>query len=141
MIVALAVAQRVVDQVAERLAEPQLVGLAARRPVRRLDADRAPALGGAVGEARAHPLEQLARLERLAGARGSAPSPARASTSRSSASCARWSHSSTAADERLAHLADRRPPARSAPSSSALITAIGVRSSWLASATKRRSRS
>ena len=134
-----AVAQRVVDEVAERLAQAQLVGVQ-RLPVVGVDRDGAAALAGAVGEARRHPLEQLAELERLgphgqlalAGARDAPAGPRpsargdrtpRARRPAPSRTCGSW------------------PPARSAPSSSALITATGVRSSWLASATKRRSRS
>ena len=74
------------------------------------------------------------------GRTGRRPSAARARTSRSSASCASRSHSSTAATS-ASRTAGPSPPVRSAPSSSVLITAIGERSSWLASATKRRSRS
>ena len=134
-----AVAQRVVDEVAERLAQAQLVGIHGPR-VAGVDRDRAAALAGAVGEA---PLRRAraARAARAArGRTGSSPSLVRATISRSSASCARWSHSSTDAIS-ASRTCGSCPPARSAPSSSALMTATGVRSSWLASATKRRSRS
>ena len=78
--------------------EPQLVGVQREaRPAPRRD--RAPVLGGAVGEAQAHAARAAPRPRAARGRTGSAPSPARASTSRSSASCARWSHSR------------RRPPA------------------------------
>ena len=61
---ALAVAERVVDEVAERLAQAQLVGVD-RLLVAGVDRDAAPALAGATGEAARHPVELLAQLERL----------------------------------------------------------------------------
>ena len=75
------------------------------------------------------------------GRTGSRPSAARAISSRSSASWARWSRLLERGDERLAHVWVVVRRSRSAASSSALRTASGVRSSWLASATNRRSRS
>ncbi len=67
------------------------------------------------------------------------PSSDRASTSRSSASRARRSTSSSA-EATAARSSSSESPWRSASSSSALCSASGVRSSWLASSTKRRSR-
>ena len=63
-----AVAQRVVDEVAERLREPQLVGVE-DQPRLGVHAQRPPVLGRAGGEARADALEQLGGVERL-GAHG-----------------------------------------------------------------------
>ena len=100
-----------------------------------------PRSRGAVGEALRAPRRAARAASSCSGRTGSSPSPARATISRSSASWARWSHSSSGGHERLAHLrvlARRRAACPPAPPST---TASGVRSSWLASATKRRSRS
>ena len=132
--VAGAVAQRVVDQVAERLAQPQRVG--ADRHVAVLDEDRAAGAVGAVGEAVADALEQRPHAQRLA-------------PHRQLALLRPGEDEQVLGELREAvDLLDgrRRSPGAgrdrgSAASSSVLSTASGVRSSWLASATKRRSRS
>jgi hypothetical protein len=65
---AAAVAKRVLDQVAERLLDPQPVELGPKT-ARRGDDDLATALAGAILESLPHPLQQHAQLDRLAGDR------------------------------------------------------------------------
>ena len=131
-----AVAQRVVDEVADRLLEPQRIGStsssgaarSARAP------ERLPAARSALHRVE-HAPSRRAALDRI----GRRPWSERAITSRSSASCTSRSVSS-AAERSAASSSSRLRPPRSASSSSALRIASGVRSSWLASATNVRSR-
>ena len=104
--VARAVAQRVVDQVAERLLQAQRVGVhrTARSP-----SSGSPARRGRRGPRSGRARSSSSRASTGSRRSGSSPSPERATTNRSSASCARWSHSSTAA-ESAAVTAGSLPP-------------------------------
>ena len=130
-IVAGAVAQGVVDQVpsawSSRGGRPRL------EPVG--DGDSTAAVPGRVANRRG----AVAQLERPASQPASSSLVGAGDTSRSSAS---WlgGPSPRRADRRAARAPRRERPCASASSISARRIASGVRSSWLASATKRRSR-
>ena len=104
---------------------------------RRLDADRPALLGRAVGE----PVPRVPRAargrRRVSGRTGRRPSAARAISEQVLGELARAGPPPRPPRRATRALAPARPSVEATPSSSVLRTAIGVRSSWLASATKR----
>ena len=135
--VAAAVDERVVDQVPERLLDAPRVGLE-HDVVARVDLELAPELLGARREALGDGVEQLVRATPAPDGRGARPGRrARSAAGR------RRAPSAGRSPRPPSGARPRAPPAlrgwRSASSSSVRSSASGVRSSWLASATKRRS--
>ena len=137
---AVAVAQRVVDQVAERLLEPRRVGVERARPARGLGAQR-PALGARarLRSGAATRAQHVAGVERARGGPAAGPGPSARSPAgpRRAARAGRSPRRPSAARPR-APRACCSP--RSASSSSVRRIASGVRSSWMASETNARSR-
>ena len=133
-----AVPERVVDEVPDRLREP--VGIGVEPDVVALDDERAlaQAVGPPPEKRRATGREDVLGGDELAGGSGAAPRSARAISSRSSARRERRSVSS-AAERSVASSSPALRWRRSVTSISARSSASGVRSSWLASATNRRS--
>ena len=134
------VPERVVDEVSERLLEPAVDRPSSARSVGRGDArSRVPPMPRASLEAAAR--RQRAGRATSAAPRGSPDRPRPHARAREDPRRARTSRStSSAAERRAASSSSGVRGRRSASSSSVCRVASGVRSSWLASATKRRSR-